>query len=119
MIRKAVSLHLFITALLGLGCAIFGSPQQGRDAVFAGLLVGANLVIIAWSLNQIIIKKSVALATGVIVIKYAALISVFYLLHNWGWRFSAGFVIGFASLFPTIGLIVLNYTKKSEYDGTL
>ena len=96
-------------ALIACPLFFFNAAHYGWNSLFAGVLVGLNLALIAWMLNRIFLKKSIALVTFVIVIKYALLVGILLLLERFGWRMDMGFVVGIAALFPTLGFIVYRY----------
>ena len=100
-----------VTAVSALAAPFFlsNAARHGWNCIFAGLLVGANLLFLVWVLKGFLRKKSVALMTSTIVFKYAALIGLLFLLEQFGWRIDIGFLVGLAALFPTLGFIVYRY----------
>ncbi len=110
-ITATILIHFTAMALIaGLFFAI-NATQYAWNSLFAGFLVGLNLGLIAWTLQRLFLKKSVALVTFVIVIKYALLLGILLLLEHFGWRMDLGFVAGIAALFPTLGFIAYRYKR--------
>jgi hypothetical protein len=105
---------LVLTAVMGL----FGSPQQTLNCFLGCTLIGTNLILIMWAMKRVFIKKSVALAAFVIVIKYAAFIGILAALYLKGWRADAGFVVGLTSALPTVAWTAYSYLKRSENNGS-
>lgn len=108
-ILSVTGVHLVTMALIACPFFLFNASRYGWNSLFAGALVGLNLALIAWMLKRIFLKKSIALVTFVIVIKYALLVGILLLLEHFGWRMDMGFVVGIAALFPTLGFIAYRY----------
>jgi hypothetical protein len=118
MTRQISLVSAAVTAVLALLCWAIGTMHQAAGCVLAGTLMGTNLAIIAWALKNIFQKKSVALAVTVIVIKYAALLGLFILFYSVGWQINFGFIVGAASIFPTVGIVAYQHYSKSEQHGS-
>lgn len=118
MIRQLSVAHILAIVATTTLFALFGTTQQWINCLSGGLFVGLNVAVIAWVLHKIFIKKSIALAASVIVIKYAGLIGLFILLYRLGWQIDAGFVIGLATMFPTLGLLAYLHVKRSGANGS-
>ncbi len=108
-ILYVLAAHAAAMAMTACPFFFFNATQYAWNSLFAGALAGLNLALIAWMLNRIFLKKSVALVTFVIVIKYALLVGILLLLERFGWRMDMGFVVGLAALFPTLGFIAYRY----------
>jgi len=104
---------VFSVAVTGL-FYVFGTLHQAGNALFAGILVGVNLVVIIWAFQKIFNKKSIALAVSVIVFKYSILILLFAMLYKSGWQIDLGFLAGLMVLYPTLGFVIYGYFKKKE-----
>ncbi len=118
--EKQIALtHLGILAVLTLPFAIFSSMQQALNCLLGGVLIGINVVVIVWSVKRFFVKKSVAFASFVIVIKYAVFITTLAVLYARGWRADFGFVIGLTSALPTVALAAYRYLNQNEIDGSL
>jgi len=117
-IRQIISFHIAAVITVAAGCLFFAA-HQAIGCLFAGLLIGTNLAIVAWVLKKIFQKKSIALVVGVIVIKYAVLLGLFYLLYAFGWKANFGFVLGLSTLFLTLGYIAYKHNRYSEINGSL
>ena len=85
------------------------------DAVSFGIgsfLMLINLLLMAWAWSRIFAKKSVALAAGVIVFKYAILGLIIYLLVR-DPRVSTGwFLIGLSVLLPNVLVYAFIYSRN-------
>ncbi len=119
MIRQISLVGLTSTLVLAGGTWLVSTRQQASSATFGGVLVTLNILIIYWTIKQIFLKKSVALAIALIVFKYAILLSLFLLLYSSGWRVDEGFVVGLLAMFPTILVFVRKHLKSSEINGPL
>lgn len=119
MIRRISLVGVTSTLVLSLLFWLFGAPQQAMSCLFGGTLMTVNLIVLVWALRRIFQKKSVAFAALVIVIKYTVWLGLFILLYSSGWQVDAGFVVGLAALFPTLGYLAYQFYKKSELHGSL
>src|SRR5690606_27943129 len=72
------------------------------SVAWGALLMGLNLLALIWAWDRIFIKKSIALATGVIVLKYAFLGVLVYLTVVQQWADVLGFIIGLSTVLPTV-----------------
>ncbi len=117
-IKQVALLHFAVVALLALALFGLSSTQQSLNCLLGGLLIGANIILIVWAMKRLFVKKSIALAAFVIVIKYAAFIAVLVVLYTFGWRANFGFVVGLTSALPTVALVAYRYLKQSERDGS-
>ncbi|MEQ1664252.1 MAG: hypothetical protein ABL927_02630 [Bdellovibrionales bacterium] len=107
-------INLVGTAVVFILFYSFGTLHQALNALFAGLLVGANLAVIIWAFQKIFNKKSVALAIAVIVFKYSVLILLFFALYKIEWQIDLGFLTGLMVLYPSIAYMVYGYLRKNE-----
>jgi len=114
MIKQINLINAAVIFCLSLICWAIGTPQQTWNCLFAGLLVSINLSLLVWTLKRIFLKKSVALATTVIVIKYAALFGLFLFLYSVGWRIDFGFALGLSAMFPTLGFVAYQHIKNND-----
>jgi hypothetical protein len=119
MILQISLVGMVSTLVLAGGTWLVSTMQLAASALFGGVLVTLNLLIIYWTIKQIFSKKSVALAIALIVFKYAILLSLFLLLYRSGWRIDEGFVVGLLAMFPTILVFVRKHLKSSEQNGPL
>ena len=111
--------HVTVVALITLPLALLSSPQQAVNALLGGALIGLNITVIVWSMKRIMLKKSIALAGFVIVIKYAAFIAILMALYSSGWRAGFGFVMGLSSALPTVAWAAYRFLRQGELNGTL
>lgn len=101
--------HTIVVAAISAPFFMRDAARNGWNCVFAGMLVGLNLLLIYWMLKRLFQKKSIALITSAIVFKYAALLGLLFLLERFGWRMNLGFAVGVAALFPTLGFVAYKY----------
>jgi hypothetical protein len=71
----------------------FGS-QQAVSLVIGMVLMAINIGLLAWAVRQFLAKKSVALASMVIVIKYVLLAAGLYWMSTQPWASVGWFGIG-------------------------
>lgn len=119
MTRQISLVGLASTLILAGSTWVVSNAQLAMSAIYGGVLVTLNILIIYWTIKQIFLKKSVALAIAVIVFKYAILLSLFLLLYRSGWRIDGGFIVGLLAMFPTILIFVRKHLKSSEKNGPL
>jgi len=117
--KQVALIHAAVVTLIVLPLAAFSSMQQARDGLLAGVLVGLNLAAILWTMKRILLKKSIARAGSVIVIKYAVFIAILVALHASGWRLGIGFVLGLSSALPTMVWSAYRHLKQSELNGSI
>src|SRR6056297_1407563 len=102
MIRRVFMFHLIFTAILLVPVYFFLGYERAQGALVGAILMGANIIALIWAWRRIIDKKSLVLAGSVIVFKYAILALVLYFSIALKWVDLVGFVIGMATVFPSI-----------------
>ena len=115
MMLRITLYHTVITSLLSGVLYFFGSLYVAISGFAGCLLIGLNLLALTWSWRRIFLKKTIALAVGVIVIKYAILGLSIYALVLQKRVDMMGFLIGLGSLIPTILALAIDY-KGSVLD---
>lgn len=78
--NKSLKFHLISTLSIAILILIFNTMQNCLSFLSGSLLIFANLAILFWVWQRIISKKLIALAVGVIVIKYAIFGVIIYLI---------------------------------------
>ena len=114
MISMAIAAWIIATSGV---LVVFGATQYILGSVIGSAIAGINLAVLVWTMKKIFQKKSVALAMGVIVIKYLALIVGLTLIHKMGWSLDLGFAIGVSAVFPCIGYIAYKNGKEKIQVG--
>ena len=118
-----IKTHSFVSVLVILGTYFFGSAHSALS-VGAGTLMWFPNIFGMWLIWQLlIIKKNVALAVGVIVLKYPFLFLYVYAATNWFNLSSLSFGLGAAcitiSALICASIIQLKSMKGSTSSGTL
>ena len=108
LIHIAVVIGVYAIYMLG------GAAQQGLSFMAGGMLSVLNLVAIIFVIQSIFEKKSIALVSLVIVIKYTALLAILYVLYKNGWEFNLSFIAGLSVMLITVGVIMFEQLRKKE-----
>ena len=119
---KKIRWFIFNNLLISLvffGCAWYFSGIHTGLSVLAGAIVMFfNFLILAWACKRLLLdKKSIALAAGVIVSKYAILGAIIYLLFKFAKVETLPFLIGTGALLISVFMLavqdmVLSADKK-------
>ncbi len=115
MIRIALISQVFF---LILGQIILTGPELFSYSCGVGLIT-LQIVAMIWAWHQILFKKSVALAGSVIVIKYAVLFVLTYKLIVGHVVEPLYFLIGSATILPTVLLFGFVHRNKVLNHGAL
>ena len=108
-LKLAGILHLVIFCICtALMASISPSERFTYSFALGSIVMGLNVLALVWTWGQIIDKKAIALAAVVIVLKYAILGAIIYIVVTQQSISITGFLIGFATVAPTlIGLALL------------
>jgi F0F1-type ATP synthase assembly protein I len=117
-LKQITLIHTIVVLILALPLCIISPMQQGVNCLLGGALIGLNITTIVWSMKQIFVKKSIAMAGFVIVIKYAAFIAILMALYASGWRANFGFILGLSAALPTVAWSAYKYLKQGEMNGS-
>lgn len=102
MVLKVSLVYFGTTLLFCAMSALFGGLYAALSCLYGALLGGANMAALAWAWGQIIFKKNIALAVGVIVFKYAILGALIYLLIvHWAVN-GLAFFVGLSVVIPAV-----------------
>lgn len=97
--------------------------QWGRldalSCVIGEVLVGFNLLVLIWAWRRIFERKGLALAAGVIVLKYAILISSMHWLIGQKIVSAFGFLIGCGVLLIVLMLLSYDYSKQNKIESQI
>lgn len=96
--KTLLFIHIVFSGIFILMAAFLGTTLQTRSFALGSFISIFNVVAIYFSWSRILNKKSIALAIGVIVIKYAILTSLIYYLASSGRIALVSFAMGVASL---------------------
>jgi hypothetical protein len=83
--KRLILIHSVATALVALAGFALGGVHQALSVLLGSALLSLSVGFMAWSIGRILAKKSVALASGVIVIKYLILGVVLYWMTLQTW----------------------------------
>lgn len=107
LLIKIVRIHALILLPYLAGMMFLGATHHIVQFAIGALLAGANLLVVLWSAQQLLLKKPIALLVTVSVIKYGLLITLAIYAIAARWTMSVGFLIGISTLLPS--LVVLAY----------
>ena len=106
--------HAGITVIFVILAFYFFGFQQSQSTLFGCAIGGLNLFLILWTWERIFSKKSIALAVGVIVFKYAILGWIIYFATKADWLNLVWVVVGFSAILPSLVLWGILANKKRE-----
>lgn len=81
-LKRLLALQLIVGIVIAAAIAATGGAQLGVSFAVGALLMVFNVAILGWAWNRILEKKSIAWTSGIIVIKYAVLLSSIVLLSR-------------------------------------
>lgn len=81
-LRRLLTLQLVVGAVLTGAAAGFAGIQPAVSFAAGALLMVLNVAVLGWAWNRILEKKSIAWTSGIIVIKYAVVLSSIVLLSR-------------------------------------
>lgn len=108
LLKLGIIYHIVISLLFSVSVYLLLGFSQAVACVAGCLLMAFNLVVMIWTWDRIFIKKSIALAAGVIVFKYAILGFIVYFLMARSEGQVVGFLVGLFSVVPTVVAISLH-----------
>jgi hypothetical protein len=108
-------LQFFVALFLVAGAWWYGGVQLGASTAAGALIMLLNSAGIAWAWWRILSKKPVAWTIGIIVVKYAVLLSAILHLSRASWFSPLGAGIGIMSfLVAVLGFAVTLREKETE-----
>lgn len=111
---RAIKFLLIFPVLTIVFNYVFGELQWNLPILVGAALMLVNIVLLTWAWRRIFIKKSIALAVSVIVIKYAIIgLLVFKLAQKETFEM-AGFLIGLTSVLPSMLLAAVMDHKNKD-----
>ena len=113
MAKQVFLYHLVVSAVFILATWLWAAPHNVLSVALGCGLIGLNLPVIFWSWARIFYKKSIALAAGVIVFKYAILGVIIYLVTSRPELDSFSFLVGLVSIVPTMVWFTLRNAKTN------
>jgi hypothetical protein len=119
MIKKTILIHSLVTLAIAVSFISLGQARHVSHVLAGSFLVIINFMIVMWSIKQILLKKSVALPTLVIVTKYAILIGLLIFVTSNKIEIGFPFAVGIGSIFPSLIYFGWNYMKGHKTDVTL
>jgi hypothetical protein len=91
----------------------FGAAHQIGGLWLGSGLMGLNLGLVSWVGDRLLQKKSIAMASTLVVTKYAVFLGLLIILSLLGWSMDFGFALGIGAVFPTLGYMGYKYLKSS------
>ena len=113
---RLVATHVILSIFLIIPIGWVISWGAGNSFGVGSILVLLNLLALAWAWSRIFRKKTVALAVGVIVIKYAILGLIIYVLIKQNKVQPVWFLGGLSSIFLSILVYTFGVRKQTEVD---
>ncbi|MCB0412573.1 MAG: hypothetical protein KDD22_08615, partial [Bdellovibrionales bacterium] len=80
MFKKILIIHLVVSVAYFAIALLAGTPHHFVSLIAGCSMMGINLALVIWTWSKIFRKKSIALASSVIVFKYAILGVFIYLI---------------------------------------
>ena len=117
MIKQVLLYHLIFSLIFTGSAWILAAPHKAMVVALGCGVIGLNLPLVFWSWSRIFKKKSIALAAGVIVFKYAILGVIIYLVTSRPELDGGSLLVGLTSIVPTMVLFTLRNTKKNHENG--
>lgn len=102
-----IQIGLSIVLILIIG-ALTSIQHATSFAVGAGIIT-LNWFAISFSWKRLLAKKSVALATGVIVIKWAIFGAICIVLGRQNWVDSTWLILGVSTIIPTVLILAVKH----------
>ena len=115
LLRSALFWQLNMAIIFGLGLLMANGLYAALSCLLGSFLVGANFLVLIWGWQRIFLKKTIALAVGVIVFKYAILGLIIYLVISLKKVDELGFLLGLGTSFPTVIIFALS----NRYSGNI
>ncbi len=112
-LKQLAALQILIGAGLALAGARFSGPQLGASIAVGSALMLGNMILLGWSWQRLIAKKSIAWTVMIIVIKYAVLLGSIVYFARTDWFSPLGAGIGIAS-FMLAALVLAAFYYKRE-----
>lgn len=117
---KLLLIFQFLVAVVGGALlAALGDLRLGASFAVGAGLMWVNVALLGWSTWRTLERKSVALTTMIIVIKYAVLLGSIVIFMRSSWFSSLGAGLGIASfMVPALALAVLQQKKEDTDSGS-
>lgn len=113
----------WIQLLMGVAFALLGwwlvDFQLGASIGFGAALMLVNVIILGWSWQRLIGKKSIAWTGGIIVIKYAVLLGSIVYLSRLEWFRPLGAGLGIASFVFAALVLAVKIKLQDEKEKAL
>ncbi|MCB9027161.1 MAG: hypothetical protein H6625_12635 [Bdellovibrionaceae bacterium] len=113
IIFKIFIYWLLSSLVLLVGVYSFWDLNDALSCMAGEILVGFNLLALIWAWQRIFERKGLALAVGVIVFKYAILITSIYFLIAYQKVSAFGFLMGCGVLIFVMAMIAFDYKKQN------
>lgn len=81
--------------------ALFAGPQQAASTAAGAAIMTLNMALLGWTWTRIMTKKSVALASAIIVIKYAFFVAILVWIAAQSWVQGIWLMAGVVTFLPT------------------
>ena len=105
--KEVIGLQAFLTFTGAAMLATCFSTRSSISYLFGALLVLSNLLLLWWTWHFILQKKLIALATSVIVFKYAIFAVIVYKVLNLQMTEGLWFGVGLSTLMATVLLYAI------------
>lgn len=102
MIWRFAAVHLGLSVIFIGVSAYFWGLNAIPSSAFGALLIGINLAGLIWAWRRIFLKKGIAFAISVIVLKYPLIAAFIYIALSKEWVMAYPFALGVATLIPNI-----------------
>lgn len=111
-LKRLALVQTLALILLSSVVSAIGGVQLGASFAVGMGLMGANLLLLAWFWGRIVAKKSFALTSGIIVVKYTVLLGAIFFLTREAWFHALGAGLGMAAFI--VSALIQAGTSKWE-----
>jgi hypothetical protein len=102
-----LKIQIVLSIVLILAIAAFRPIQHATSFAVGAGVITLNWFAISFSWKRLLAKKSIALATSVIVIKWAFFGAICIVLGRQNWVNSTWLILGVSTIIPTVLILAL------------
>ena len=114
ILQSTLKIQAAVMAIYLLILLTLGANQLIFQFILGAVIAGANLAVILWSAQQLLLKKPIALVVMVSVIKYSLLIGLIIVAIMARWKMDLGFILGLSTLLPSVCVISYYINKNGQ-----
>lgn len=99
--------HVLLSLVMIAAMFLFQTPQHATSFAAGTAVIAVNWLALEFVWSRLLAKKSIALAIGVIVIKWAFFGAICIGIVRLNWVDSTWLILGVASIIPTVLVVAL------------